>query len=223
MTVRDLLVAVRRTWYVAVFGVVATVFLVLSVSQQPGMFQARVDVLLLLPQSANNPNSYTATTESLIDTAGIVATVLSGASGAPLTSSSTVTLAGQGIRDGWSVRLPNSGGQWANNFDRPLLDVQVVGPSHDAVLKRANELVTRIEAELIRRQDRAGVSPHNLIRTRLSPPTPQVSFSRGSPTRALAASLLLGVLLTTAACVVADQKLASLQFRRIFPVRQLAK
>ena len=196
----------------------------LSVSQQPGMFQARVDVLLLLPQSANNPNSYTATTESLIDTAGIVATVLSGASGAPLTSSSTVTLAGQGIRDGWSVRLPNSGGQWANNFDRPLLDVQVVGPSHDAVLKRANELVTRIEAELIRRQDRAGVSPHNLIRTRLSPPTPQVFFLSGqSPPAPLAASLLLGVLLTTAACVVADQKLASLQFRRIFPVRQLAK
>ena len=50
MTVRDLLVAVRRTWYVAVFGVVATVFLVLSVSQQPGMFQARSCPLAVAPE-----------------------------------------------------------------------------------------------------------------------------------------------------------------------------
>ena len=62
----------------------------------------------------------------MIATAGLVGHLVQ-----PKESSSgagtQTTLIAQGVTKGHQIRLPNSGGQWDPNFDKPYLDVQVVG------------------------------------------------------------------------------------------------
>ena len=40
--------------------------------------------------------------------------------------------------------MPNSGGQWARNFDRPVLNVQVIGPDEAQVRARLESVVAEI-------------------------------------------------------------------------------
>src|SRR4029078_11315638 len=105
------------------------------------------------------------------------------------------TLLAQGVRHGQQVRLPNSGGQWELNFDKPLLDVQVVGTTPDEVTTGTTELLARIREATVNLQ--AGVPPQNQMTVSPTPTQVQLHYSEGDPRRAMAGALLLGTLLTT--------------------------
>ena len=107
-----------------------------------------------------------------------------------------VTLLDQGVYNGEQVRLPNNGGQWATNFNQPVLDVQASGPSRAIVQQRIDGMVQEIEQILERRQDEAAVSPANRIAVAFSPPEIQIRYVRGDTKRAVLVTSALGLSLT---------------------------
>jgi hypothetical protein len=207
LTLARAAVAVRRRWWIALLGTVLTAGAAVAVQHAPGVYYEQVDVVFLWPQPPENQeNTFQYGSKTLIQTAGVVARAVGGPEGAT-TASDTATLAGQGVEHGWSVRLPNSGGQWAFNFDQPVLSVEAVGTTPAEVTATAATAMARINAELTALQRAEGVPTSLMIRTRMSPPTPLLQYGQGSRGRAVLGTLLLGVGLTLAAVRLVDRRL----------------
>jgi hypothetical protein len=192
----------RQRWQLFttyVVGAFVTLLAAAHFAQIRGVYWSEVQVVFLAPTSTVNPNVLQITPSSLIATAGIVAQTVDHSDSTVRVSSTAVTLAGEGIEKGYAVTLPNSGGQWANNYTQALLDVQVVGPTFAEVSQRLTQLVHEINQSLSTLQQDAGVAPVNLIRTQLSPPNPPVYIQSGSRMRAGIATVALGFGLTAVA------------------------
>lgn len=205
MTSVDVMTVLVRRWYLVLAGLALTAGAMFSIHSSPGVYSTQADVLFLAPRSAKNPNPIEDGSESLIATTGLVARIVSHGKADPPTASSGVTLLGQGIRQGYSVRLPNSGGQWANNFDRPVLDIQVTGPSSQWVRSTLDARIAQINRVLFDLQAADGVEPQSFITTSSTPELATVAHSNGQPKRAMAATLLLGTALTGFAAVGFDR------------------
>jgi hypothetical protein len=188
-----MLTVVRHRWWAAVIGTVLVVAASWGLAHPAPVYWAQQDVLFMLPQNDGKLNAYTSQTDGLIATAGLIAKDVTGSASGAMTVSDGVTLVGQGIHRGYSVRLPNSGGQWANNYDRAVLDVQVADTSDSAVRLRMAALYSEISAALTHREGVANVSQVNRIRLRLNPGAVRVHYESGHRAQALGAALVLGV------------------------------
>jgi hypothetical protein len=191
---------------IGILGVLTTAGVAGKVARQPGLYWSQVNVIFQAPQSALYPNTLLVESEALITTAGVVAKAIDPSSGAHVVSDS-VTLVGQGIRNGWSVRLPDIGGQWATNFSRPVLDVEVVGSTAAQVGAMILRLENRIKTVVARLQDDKNVSAVNRITVSPNPETPPMYYQSGSHRRALAATALIGLIATFALCRAVDRRI----------------
>ena len=195
----DLVGLVRRRWYVAGAGVLVTASAMFLVHAHPGVYTTQTAVMFMPPSTDVQPNTLGSSSASVIATAGLVERLVNGGVDTPATTS-VVTLVGRGVREGSSVELPNTGGQWVQNFTEPLLLVQVTGPTAHAVGEKARALVRDVDATAVGLQSAAGVRPRWMITTRPSPDEPVVRFEKGHRDRALLMTLILGIFLTLAAC-----------------------
>jgi len=218
----QLVQAIRRHAVIVVVCVAATLAALLIMQSRPGLYQAQTDIVLLAPDSSAGGNPFWGRDYSLIAVAGLLTKIVNQDSGEAQTVSSSVTLAGQGETDGYAVRLPNRGGQWGNDYDRPILDVQAVGRTPDEAQENLNTAVTALETALTRLQDGANV-PTDRRMTLYFEETPEPSYGQGRPSRALAATIILGLGGMVAAVLVADdprtqhrlaKSRARLRFRR---------
>ncbi len=191
----------RRVWVVLVIGCFFTAVAVAMVGKHPGVYWSRVDLIFLRP-TGDTANPLAAAPLGTIRMASIIQRELSGGPSETDTVSDAVNLVSQGVTDGWSVRLPNDGNQYASNFNKAYLDVQVAGPSEAAVRQRMTDLLGRIAGVLSTRQE--GVAPESQVRLSQSPAEIPVFFDRGAPKRALAVTLLLGLGITIGLCVLYD-------------------
>lgn len=187
-----------------VLGSGATAGLVVHEWKGTGVYWGEADVVFITPPDALTPNTLSLVSGSLISTAGIVQREVMGGPPKNRVVSESVTLLDQGVTDGVSVDLPNAGGQWANNFERPVLRVQSVSPEEGVALRRLELMVGRIQQVLDRRQEQAGVSKANWITTQVTPGTISVAMRDGNQKRAAAAALVLGLLVTGSAAVLLD-------------------
>lgn len=204
MTVWDLLVASARRWYVVLAGLALTAGVLLLVHQTPGVYATQTNVLFLAPVTPNSPNTISSPTSGVISTAGLVERIVNkGVEKSP--TSGSVALAGQGVDNGYSVELPNAGGQWASNFNRPVLQVQVTGPSAERVRTELRRLVEQIRAVAREIQVEAGVGQGMLITTQVSPEAPGIGYHQGHRPMALAVTALLGLVLTGLAVWAVDR------------------
>ena len=207
MTIWDLFAACWRRWLVLLVGLVVTAaFSGLIVARAPGVYFSQVDVVFLASQTARNPNALASPSETLIMAAGIVLNKVIEGEKIPATSSTDVTMVDQGILRGSMIRLPNAGGQWANNFNKPVLDVQAAGDSPEIVLAELDSAIERIRDVLYEQQKALGVLDINMIQTQLSPEVPQVHYLKGPRLRAAAVSIVLGIGLTLAVVVLVDNR-----------------
>src|SRR5450756_2586374 len=124
---------------------------------------------------------------------------------APATTaaSASVTIVDEGVRDGARIRLPNSGGQWANNFDRPVLDVQAVGPTPERAAALFDAAVERVRSSVYLRQRALGVEDVNMIHLTVAPSATNIFYADGERKRAIPVAVLLGAGLTMAAATLA--------------------
>lgn len=193
---RDLARLVRHRWPVLLVGALLTTLAVLAVDRDRAVYYTRGEVTFLAPSSRLYPNSLSTTSEGLIITAGVIAKELTGPGRVLKLASPDVDLVGLGVRNGWTVRLPDTGGQWAPNFAEQQLVVEVVGPDPDVVVARALALVESIRVELDDFQRDTRVDPVNDITVKLTPDAAGVRRVGGSRVRALGMTVVLGVAAT---------------------------
>ena len=206
MTVRELLEAIVRRWPLVLVGAVCTMGLAMMSVRDTGVYWARSEVAFLAPSSKVYPNSLKTTSEDLIITAGAVAKSITGPDRVTKYSSPDVNLVGIGVDEGWSIRLPDTGGQWASDYSTQSLVVEVVGPDEAAVREQHAELRAEIAAELDRRQREAGVDRVNDITVDDGDESTVLYHVGGSRPRAFAMTALLGAGATFALVVLLEHR-----------------
>jgi hypothetical protein len=193
MTLWDLIRSLTRRWPVVLAGALVTLAAVYWAAQDRGVYWTRTEVVFLAPPSEMYPNSLDTTSGDLIVTAGLVAKLVSGPHKVIKFTSPDAGLIGEGVRRGWAIRLPDTGGQWAPNFTSQLLIVEVIGPDPAEVEGQKNALVRRIATTLDDYQHAHGVAPVNRI---TSTPAPQGTINymvTGSRIRTVAMTGALGI------------------------------
>ncbi|HTZ43830.1 MAG TPA: hypothetical protein VMB79_08190 [Jatrophihabitans sp.] len=198
---------------VVLVGLLESCLLGYHAAKARGVFWSRVQVRFVSPQ-LDNSNGLQYVAPAMIVVAGAVAKMIDPAPPVRL-ATAEATLVGEGVRDGFSVQLPNTGGQWANQFISPYLDVQAVGPSPDEVTATTDRLVALIDSDLRTLQDRSGVTAHYRITTSLSPPKPlPIYYQKGSAKRAALATLALGIAITFSCAGLLGRAFAARSGRR---------
>lgn len=206
MTLWNLARAALRRWIVLVAGAVATLGLVYTTTLDDGVFWSRTQVVFLAPPSAAYPNALRTTSEDLIITAGVVAKAVSGPEEVTKYASPDATLVGEGVRDGWSIRLPDTGGQWATHFAEQVLYVEIVAATAEEVEARQTEIIGQIVTELDRLQRDAGVEPVNDITVTVAPESTVVHHVRGSRARSAGMAAVLGAGATFAVIALLESR-----------------
>jgi len=188
-----------RQWPIVVVGTLVTVMAMLAVASAKGVYYSRTEVVLLAPTSPAYPNALRTQSEDIIILAGVIARRMTGAGELAKFASPDVTLVGQGVRDGWSVRLPDTGGQWGTNFASQRLILEIVAPEREAAQADQRRLIARVTGELDAMQRAQRVDPVNVVTAIVAPETTIIQRVGGSRPRALAATALLGAFATAAA------------------------
>lgn len=205
MAIRQVKSVLLRYLLLVCLMLAATVGAMTVVADQTGVYQARVGVIVVPPNPADAPNPFLGREFSLITTAGLMATIVNQDVDSAQTSSTAATLAGQGVRDGYSVRLHNRGGQWTVDYDRPILDVQAVGRTEDRAQANLDLALGGLDAALEQLQDDAAIFPGQRMTMQLVPDAPTVGYAAGSNRRAMAGTLVLGAVLTLALLSAVEQ------------------
>lgn len=185
-------------------GLVVTGSLVTYVYSVPGVYRSQVNVVLVQP--TNVPvNDFDNSNESLIAMAGTVATLVNGPVSNQRSVSPGVSLTGEGIYHGYSIRVPNSGGQWDYKFDNPVLNIQATGSSAVEAESNMATALEKVRSALHDIQAGSGVAPSAMIDTILNPGDPQSFLDRGSRSRAVLATTVLALAVTVAAIIAFDR------------------
>jgi hypothetical protein len=208
MTFDDAVRAVARAWWVLAAGFAVTLVVMATLLRIPGVYTAQVDLVALPPHDPAPRNVLLETTASLSPFAWMVAAEAS--QGATTQDTGTAgTLYGAGVREGFKVTVPNTGGQWNFSHDRPVISVEVVGPSEEFVESTLETLVHRVQRDAARIQSEAGVDSSSTITFDPSPAvlTGQVQYVGGQRMRAAAATLATGTALSLGAAAACGRRL----------------
>lgn len=201
MTFWELIRALIRNWLIVLIGAVLAGGTGMIVAAADGSYFTRTELVFLAPTSSLYPNALRTQSEDIIITAGVVAKEVTGPEKVTKFASPDVTLVGLGVRDGWSLRLPDTGGQWASNFATQRLFLDIVGPSEARVREQQRALIGRVESTLGALQRDHGVDPANVI-TMITAPESTTIFAVGvNRARALGMTALLGTGATIAAVI----------------------
>lgn len=190
------MIAVQR-WAVTLVCVALAVLLVFTVAHAQPVYYSRVRVVLLSPELPQT-NALGSTSASLIDLAGVVARKVQGTDQQSLPVSADVTLYDQGIQSGYSVVQPNLGGQWAYNFEDPVLDIQAVDTTPQGARHQLDTALAAVRTSLDDVQDGQHVAAADRVRSSLTPAVPQITEQKGSMVRAVGVSVAAAVLLIAA-------------------------
>lgn len=202
----ELLGALARRWPIVLLGAIVTVLAAWGVVSDEGAYLTRTEIVFLAPTSDANPNALRTQSEDVIVVAGLVAKRMTGAGEVTKFASPEVTLIGLGARDGWMIRLQDTGGQWATNFASQRLVLDIVGPTEAAVRADQDELTRRVDEELLALQRERGVEPVNDIVAIVAPESTVIYHVGGSRVRALGMTALLGAGATLATVVVVEHR-----------------
>ena len=127
---------------------------------------------------------------------------------------SSVKLFDQGVYDGQSIKLPDTGGQWSHNFETAALQVQVTGSDPIQVRERLSTAVSRIRSTMDGLQVAANVKESQYIEAQATESSPTVFRVGGSRVRLLAISLVIGLIVTLWMFQIAN-RVTSVRRRRI--------
>jgi len=215
MTARQFFGMLMRRWYVVALVICCTAASLAIMPRETGVYWTKVNVIFVPPYNPARPgNVLEGSDESLIYFAAAIERQVNGGARSLQLSSSEATLYGAGVKKGHTVTLPNAGGQWQTNFNRPMLTVEVVDSSADRTRSVATTVTEQVESLVSSQQAAVGAAPESFIRTQLSPAEPAVTYVGGSWTRAAAVVSLLG-LGSALACAFLVDRWSSRRRRRL--------
>jgi hypothetical protein len=201
MTLWELIRALVRNWPIVLVGALVTAGGGFAAATADGVYFTRAELIFLAPASARYPNALQTQSEDIIITAGVLAKRVTGPEQVTKYASPDVTLVGLGVREGWSLRLPDIGGQWATNFATQRLYLDVVGPSEESVRQQQRAVIDEVGQELHALQREWNVDPVNDVTVITASDSTVIHHVGGDRVRALAMTGLLGAGVTVGAVV----------------------
>ena len=209
MTAATFLGILLRRWYLVALGLVLGIAALGAIRSSEPVFWTEADVTFLAPEREPAYWISGGSAMTLVEFADIVKRRVNQDQQAVDLSLTNGTLYGAGVQNGFSVTLPNNGGQWNKTFTQPVLKVQVVDSSAEAVNNVLNGLLERINNATKELQAEQSVKG-DLITTQTTPSKSEVVFGGGTPvTRLKGAVVLEGLCLavTSVATVYVDRLL----------------
>lgn len=200
MTLREVLRAALRRWYVVSAVLLIGAFGAFLLQRDGGTFATRTSVVFTLPGEAPLLPENGATDERVIAFAAGVAQELNGGRPVETYAAADAPSYGAGVREGVWVGLPNYGGQWVQSYGLAQIEVQIVGRTEEGVRSIQTEMLDRVSEIAVARQVESGVSEAERIQTSIIPLTSQIDHISASRSATLlafaamgAASLLVGL------------------------------
>lgn len=199
MTVREILIAIGRRWYLVLALFAMALLLGVLLLRDGGVYSTRTIVSFMFPTSTSLSASNGTTDESLIAFAGAVAQEINNGRPAASYSEDSAPFYGAGVRQGTLVSLPYSGNQWATDFSVAEVEIQIVGRSQEWVEATQAELVDKVLRVAEERQDDLAVPADQRIEMTVVPLTLEIEHivpGRASVLAALAALLAAALLVS---------------------------
>jgi hypothetical protein len=208
MTTAAFFRVIGRRWYIILLGLALAGLTFVLMNRAGGTYTAESSVIFVAPGSSGVSQVQDGYLPSLVDYAAIVERVARNGQPADRLASNDATLFGAGVTKGYTIELPNTGGQWAVSFSQPRLEISVVGPSSDWVTKTMTHQLARVETIARDLQSVGGSSEANSITTSALPTVPVVQYqgaTRSTQARALLALIILGLGLSSVVAVLIDR------------------
>jgi hypothetical protein len=202
----------RLRWLPALAMLAMMLPLILSTGQSKGVYWTREDVVFLPPPGAAGGNPLRSDSGDIVQFAAVVQRRALAKGSEPPLETNGARLYSTGIRQGYSVYLPNSGTQWQPSYGRAVVSIEVVAEDSASVSRVADELAGKVAAVASREQDALGVTRAAHITTEVSPSN--VSFHANRPIAAAVALTVLALGLGAAGAAVADRLLLRYRSRR---------
>ncbi len=208
MTPAQLLSVLRRRWYVLLAGLCCTGLAFVFLSQSAPVYAAQSDLVFLEPGTPGQGRTLTGTEpQTLIDFTAIVERQYLAGTKTSKLASPTASLFGTGIREGTSVGMLDTGGQWLSSFSRPVLSVQAAAPTPEKVAAEIDRVHAEVREVSDALQLEAGARPDALITVERAPEDLIItSFgkTRMGEAKALLVLAITGLGLSCAAAAAAD-------------------
>lgn len=211
MSAADTFRSIVRRWYIALLGLVVTFASCAVLAPGQHVYSARATVVFLWPGTV--PVSPTDDTgiPALVNFAAMVRLALPSADGGSSDGASFGgSLVGAGVRKGYEVVLPNSGGQWSQSYSQPMLAIEAVDSTPQDAENELKSIMRQIEQATSDLQARLDIP--SAARVTTSAGTANIDIvdggvNSGTRLRGLLALGFLGFLLSAVAAVVTDRAL----------------
>ena len=219
MTLRQVVAAVLRRWYVPLIVLMAAAALTTQLVKSGGLYSTRTAVIFVNigpHQVAIGPDNGSENA-SIIAFAGAVANDVN--NGRPVFGYALpdAPLYGAGVSQGVFVGLRDDGGQWGTSFNRAELEIEIVGPTHAYVESMQQELLSKVYTRARELQGPAYNDPNSRILTQVVPLTlaiDHVSASGSQRVIAVASMLAAAMIVGSWGAVRLDALLRGRSARR---------
>lgn len=199
-------VIVRR-WPVVLLVLLLMMPVVWTARKTEGVYWTQQNVVFLPPPGAAAGNPLRSDSQDIVQFAAVIQRRAIAKTSDPPLETNGASLFATGIREGYSVYLPNAGTQWQPSYDRAVITIEVVAETPEAVLASVKSLSDRLAAVASEEQQKLGVIQKAHITTELSPSAPSVSYHGTRNNAAAGALILLALGLSVGAATIADKLL----------------
>lgn len=216
MTAATFLGILLRRWYLLAAGLLLGLAALGAIRSAEPVFWTEADVTFLAPEREPAYWISGGSAMTLVEFADMVKRRVTKDVPAVDLSLTNGTLYGAGVQKGFSITLPNKGGQWNKTFTQPVLKVQVVDSSAENVNKVLDSILDRINDATIGLQAEESVRG-DFISTQTTPSKSEVVFGGGTPVTRLKGAVVLETLClaaTSVATVYVDGLLLRRRARR---------
>lgn len=204
----------RRRWYVVIAVLLLTVPAATIAMGVRGVYYAKFDVGFEAPPAATKNNALRTEASTIVNFAAIVQRMYEGSHPNPVVIPTTAPLYGTGMRDATAVYLPNSGGQWQSNFNKPSIAVEIVRTSPEAVEEAAGTVSRELQGLAAIPQDALGIWDSAQISTVQRPDLVDVTYVGVRTKYALVGIATLGFGLAFASAIYLDRAVQAVKRRR---------
>jgi hypothetical protein len=208
MTLRDVVGAVLRRWYVPIIVLMCTALVTAAFARDGGSYSSRTIVSFLLPPATSLAPDNGTNDSSVVAFAGaIVNAINNGRPPAPY-SLSDAPYYGAGVREGIRVDLADSGNQWVSTFNRSDVEIRIVGRSQEWVQAQQDRMIDLVLSFADAEQSALLIPAEDQIRASVAPLTTEiehVSASQSIRITAVGAMAAVAVIVSVWASIALDR------------------
>lgn len=203
-----------RRWYVMLLVLLMAIPACYLAMGAKGVYYAKFEIGFDAPPGSTMNNALRTEGFYVVDFTAMVQRMYEGRYPNPVVIPTSAPLYGTGMKHASAVFLPSAGGQWQTNFNKPSINVEIVGTSPEEVNSRASSVAQELERLAVVPQEQMGVWKSALITTDMRPSEVPMSYVPVRGKYAVVGICLLGVGVSGALAIGVERLFGNLSKRR---------